>query len=94
MYGGINFIRPFPSSFNNQFILLVVDYVSTCVKAATSPTNDFRMVVKFLRKNIFTRFIVLKLIINDRGKHFCHRQLQFVLTKYRVIHKVIILYYP
>ena len=27
---GINFMGPFPSSYNNKYILLAVDYVSNC----------------------------------------------------------------
>ena len=61
---------PFPSSFGNQFILVVVDYVSKWVKAATFPTNDSQVVVKFLRKNIFIRFRALKAIISDGGNYF------------------------
>ncbi|XP_062089530.1 uncharacterized protein LOC133796067 [Humulus lupulus] len=39
---GIDFMGPFPSSYNNKYILLAVDYVSKWVEAATSPTNDVR----------------------------------------------------
>ena len=36
----IDFMRPFPNSFGNQFILLVVDYVSKWVEAVPTKTND------------------------------------------------------
>ena len=52
---------------------MVVDYVSKWFKAVASPTNDSKLVVKFLRKNIFTRFKVPKAIINDEGKHFSNQ---------------------
>ena len=85
---GIDFMGPFSSSFSNQFILVAVNYVSKWVEAAAFPTNDSRVVVKFLRKNIFTRFGVLKVIVSDGGRHFCNQQLQSVLAKYGVTHKV------
>jgi len=85
---------PFPSSFNNQFILVAVDYVSKWVEASAFPTNDSRVVVNFLRKTIFTRFGVPKAIISDRGKHFCNQQLQSVLAKYGVTYKVATPYHP
>jgi len=47
---------PFPPSHNNFYILDAVDYVSKWVKAIATPTNDSMVVLKFLRKNIFTRF--------------------------------------
>ncbi|GJS02504.1 reverse transcriptase domain-containing protein [Tanacetum coccineum] len=45
---GIDFMRPFPSSQNNKYILVAVDYVSKWVEAEALPTNDARVVVKFL----------------------------------------------
>nr|GEW12727.1 hypothetical protein [Tanacetum cinerariifolium] len=39
------------------------------------PTNDARVVVKFLR-SLFARFGVPKALISDRGTHFCKSQLE------------------
>jgi len=52
----IDFVGPFSSSFENEYILLAVGYVSKWVEAIPSRTNDAKVVVKFLRQNIFTRF--------------------------------------
>ena len=46
----------FPKSNGNEYILVIGDYVSKWVKTAATPTNDARVVMKFLRKDIFTRF--------------------------------------
>ena len=53
---GIDFMGSFPNSFSNQFILVAVDYVSKCVEAMPTKTNDNKVVVKFLKENIFSRF--------------------------------------
>ncbi|GJS01395.1 reverse transcriptase domain-containing protein [Tanacetum coccineum] len=45
---GIDFMGPFPSSLNNKYILVAIDYVSKWVEAEALPTNDARVVVKFL----------------------------------------------
>ena len=45
---GIDFMGPFPSSFWNLYILLVVDYVSKWVEARACPRNDANKVVGFL----------------------------------------------
>lgn len=70
---GIDFMGPFPSSFNNQYILLAVDYVSKWVEATALPTNDANVVVRFLKKNIFTQFWTPRAIISDEGTHFCNK---------------------
>ncbi|KAI5313258.1 hypothetical protein L3X38_042432 [Prunus dulcis] len=52
----IDFMGPFPPSYNNLYNLVGVDYVSKWVEAVALPTNDPKSVLGFLRKNIFTRF--------------------------------------
>ncbi|GJV14471.1 reverse transcriptase domain-containing protein [Tanacetum coccineum] len=73
--------------------LLAVDYVSKWVEAKALPTNDARVVVKFL-KQLFSRFGTPWAIINDRGTHFCNDQFSKVLEKYGVKHKLSTLYHP
>ncbi|GKA92766.1 reverse transcriptase domain-containing protein [Tanacetum coccineum] len=46
---GIDFMGPFLSSRENKYILVAVDYLSKWVKAKALPTNDARVVVKFLK---------------------------------------------
>ncbi|GJS70765.1 reverse transcriptase domain-containing protein [Tanacetum coccineum] len=46
---GIDFMGPFPSSKGNKYILVAVDYLSKWVEAKALPTNDARVVVKFLK---------------------------------------------
>ncbi|GKA56178.1 reverse transcriptase domain-containing protein [Tanacetum coccineum] len=53
---GIDFMGPFPSSRGNKYILVAVDYLSKWVEAKALPTNDARVVVKFL-KSLFSRFM-------------------------------------
>nr|GEU76098.1 DNA-directed DNA polymerase [Tanacetum cinerariifolium] len=52
---GIDFMGPFPSSKRNKYILVPVDYLYKWVEAKALPTNDARVVVKFL-KSLFSRF--------------------------------------
>ncbi|XP_057719800.1 uncharacterized protein LOC130934229 [Arachis stenosperma] len=50
--------------------------------------------MKFLQKNIFSKFGVPQTLISDGGTHFCNRQLDSVLSHYRVCHKVATPYHP
>ena len=54
---GIDFMGPFPNSFGNLYILVVVDYVSKWVEAVACRTNDHKVVISFLRE-IFSRFLL------------------------------------
>ncbi|XP_071928164.1 uncharacterized protein [Coffea arabica] len=91
---GIDFMGPFPSSYNNKYILLAVDYVSKWVEAIPSQTNDAKVVFKFLKRNIFCRFGVPKAIISDEGKHFCNKIIDTLLLKYGCRHKKSLPYHP
>ncbi|GJS77304.1 reverse transcriptase domain-containing protein [Tanacetum coccineum] len=50
---GIDFMGPFPSSRGNKYILVAVDYLSKWVEAKALPTNDARVVVKFLKFSVW-----------------------------------------
>nr|GFB00667.1 reverse transcriptase domain-containing protein [Tanacetum cinerariifolium] len=77
----------------NKYILVVVDYLSKWVEAKAFPTNDARVVVKFL-KSLFSRFGTPKAIISDRGTHFCNDQFSRVMAKYGVTHRLSTAYHP
>ena len=62
---GIDFMGPFPMSFGNSYILVRIDYVSKWVEAIPCKHNYHRVVLKFLKENIFSRFGVPKAIISD-----------------------------
>nr|GEU65170.1 reverse transcriptase domain-containing protein [Tanacetum cinerariifolium] len=53
------------------YILVAVDYLSKWEEAKALPTNDDRVVVKFL-KYLFSRFGTPRAIISDRRTHFCN----------------------
>lgn len=69
----------FPTPNANKFILVPVDYVFKWVEVSALPTNDARVVIRFIRKNIFIRFGVPRKIISDCGKRFCNSQLTLYL---------------
>nr|GEU30155.1 reverse transcriptase domain-containing protein [Tanacetum cinerariifolium] len=90
---GIDFMGPFPSSKGNKYILVAVDYLSKWVEAKALPTNDARVVVKFL-KSLFSRFGTPRPIISDHGTHFCNDQFTRVMIKYGVTHRLTTAYHP
>ncbi|CAN6723449.1 unnamed protein product [Malus baccata var. baccata] len=82
----------FPSSYGFMYILLAVDYVSKWVEAKATRTNDSKVVLDFIRTNIFARFGMPR--VSDGGSHFCNRTIEALLRKYNVNHKVSTPYHP
>ena len=91
---GIDFMGPFPPSNGFEYILVAVDYVSKWIEAMATRTNDHKVVIKFVQKNIFSRFGFPRAIISDGGAHFTNYQFRMLLQKYGVTHKVATPYHP
>lgn len=85
---------PFSPSFKNEYILAIVDYVSKCIEAIASPTNDARVGTKLFKSIIFPRFGVPRMVISDDGSHFINNVFQGLLNKNGVKHKVATPYHP
>lgn len=64
-------------------ILVAVYYVSKWVEAVALPTNDAKVMVKFLQANIFARFGVPRVMISNEGTHFMNHLTKNLLKKYK-----------
>ena len=84
----------FPSSYGHKYILLAVDYVSKWVEAIPTITCDAKVVLRFIQSNIFSRFETPRVVISNEGSHFCNKLFASLLAKYRVKHRVTLLYHP
>ena len=91
---GIDFMGRFPTSFVYTYILVGVDHVSKWVEAISCRAAYHKVVLKFLKENIFSRFEVPKAIISDGGSHFYNKPFENLLSKYGVKHKVATPYHP
>jgi hypothetical protein len=63
---------PPQTSFGFLYILVAVDYVLKWIEAIPSRNNDHKTMIKFLKKNIFSRFGIPRAMISDGGTHFCN----------------------
>ncbi|CAN6584400.1 unnamed protein product [Malus baccata var. baccata] len=91
---GIDFMGPFPSSHENHYILVAVEYVSKWVEAIAAPTNQGSVVLRFLQGVIFPRFGIPRVILSDGGKHFINKPFANLLANYGINHRVAIPYHP
>ena len=91
---GIDFMGPFLKSFENEYILVVVDYVSKWVEAIPYRSNDRKSIIKFLKENILLYFGIPRAIISDQGTYFCNRSFESLMKKYNITHKIATPYHP
>ncbi|XP_073033861.1 uncharacterized protein [Primulina eburnea] len=71
-----------------------VDYVSKWIEAIPCRTNDHKIVIKFLKENIFSRFGIPRAMISDGGTHFVNKPFASLMKKYGITHKVTTPYHP
>ena len=84
---------PFPMSFDFLYIILAIDYVSKWVEAKATHINDPRVVLDFVKSNIFVRFGMPKAIVSDKETHLCNKTIAALFQKYGVLHKVSMSYH-
>ena len=64
------------------------------MEAISTTTCDTKIVLSFIRCNIFSRFGTPKAMISDEGSHFCNKLFASLLAKYGVKHRVSLAYHP
>ena len=88
------YMGQFPSSYGHKYILLAVDYVSKWVEAIPTITCAAKVVLRFMRSNIFSRFGTPRAVISNEGSHLCNKLFASLLDKYGVKHRVSFAYHP
>ena len=69
-------------------------YVSKWVDAKATKIDNSKVVVGFIKSNIFNRFGISKALVNDQGTHFCNQAVEALLRRYGVLHKIFTPYHP
>ncbi|KAK8659843.1 hypothetical protein V6N13_030035 [Hibiscus sabdariffa] len=64
---GLDYMGSFVSSFDNTYIILVVDYISKWVEAKATHNSDARITVNFLKNFLFSRFGTPRVIMKNFG---------------------------
>ena len=71
-----------------------MDYVSKWVEVVACPINDVNTVVRFIQRNILSRFGAPITIINDEGSHFEDKLFAKLMSRYGVRHVMGLTYHP
>ena len=71
-----------------------MDYVSKLVEAIACPRNDANTVVRFIQRNILSRFAAPRTIISDEGSHFANKVFAKLMSIYEIKHVMGLAYHP
>jgi len=64
------------------------------VEAIATLTDDSKVVIKFMKKNIYTTFGTPIALLSNNGMYFCIKLLELLLKNYGWFHKVATHYHP
>ena len=85
---------PFPPSFGNNYIFLIMDYISKWVEAIACSRNEANTVVGFNQRNILSRFGASRTINSDEGSHFSNKLFAKLMRRYGIRHVMGLAYHP
>ena len=90
---GIDFMGPFPKSYDSEYILVAVDYVSKWVEAIPCRAADAKH-DKMFQETIFPHFGVPRMVISDGGPHFIDKHFRCYLTDQGIQNSIATSYHP
>jgi hypothetical protein len=90
---GIDFMGPFPKSYDSEYILVVVDYVSKWV-AMQCRAADSKHARRMFHDVIFPHFGTPWMVISDRGSHFIDKTFRNFVKELGAQHNVATPYHP
>ena len=64
------------------------------MEAIACPKNDANIEVRFIQRNILSRFGVPRTIISDEGSHFANKVLAKLMSRYGIKHMMGFTYHP
>ena len=73
---GIYFMGPFSKSYDSEYVLVVVDYVSKWVEAIPCHAADSKHARMMFHKVIFLYFATPRMVTSDGGSHFIDKTFQ------------------
>lgn len=90
----IDFMELFPKSYDCEYILVAVDYVSKWVEVLPCRAANARQARRMFHEVIFFCFGTPRMVISDRGSHFIDKTFRKFLRELGVKHNIAIPYHP
>jgi len=85
---GIDFMGPFQTSHDSEYILIAVNYVSKLVEALPYRAADAKHARKMFHEVIFPRFGTPRMVISVGGSHFIDKTLRAFLKGLGAKHNI------
>ena len=85
---------PFPKSYDSEYILVAVDYVSKWVEAMPCRATDSKHARKMFHEIIFPYFGTPRMVISDGGSHFIDKTFRSFLKELGAQHNIATPYHP
>jgi len=79
----------FPTSHGYQYILVAVDCVSKWIETVAYRSYDHKVVINFLKENVFSCFGFPRAITSDGGKYFSNRTFEALIKKYCINYRIV-----
>jgi transposase InsO family protein len=87
-------VGPFPKSYDSEYILLAVDYVTKWVKAIPCHAANSNYARRTFHEVIFSRFGTPRMVISDGGSHFIDKTFRNFLQELEAQHNIATPYHP
>jgi transposase InsO family protein len=84
----------FPKSYDSEYILVAVDYVSKWVEVMPCHAADSKHARRMFQEVIFSCFGTRRMVISDRGFHFIDKTLRNFLKEIGAEHNIATPYHP
>ena len=82
---GIDIIGPFPATtYQRQFILLIIDHQSKYVVSKAMGKITSAKVIDFIWKNVICRFGVPRVLVSDNGPQFASKEFHEWCGAYKI----------
>ena len=91
---GIDFMGPFPKSYDSEYILVTVDYVSKWVEAMPCRAADSKHARRMFQEIIFPHFGTPRMVISDGGSLFIDKTFRNFLKELGAEHNIATPYHP
>jgi hypothetical protein len=96
MKWGLDFmgiVKPVVRYTENQYIIVVIDYITKWVEVQALCDNMAKNIVKFIYEQVIIRFGYSTHLVSDQGNHFINKTIEILVKEFMISHHKSTTYY-